>query len=462
MQAEDFYVFRHSLMRDAAYELQPPSSRAASHFLAIESCLSVFQNDIPPVLAAEMTEHAARAMESDQDLATAKVWRARFLKQAVSYAIEGYQLHEVIRHSSALAELDWLSLFDRVDALFGAAEYCDRTGQRERAEVFVKRGIVGLESAEPNTETKKKWSRGMILRAVICTHQGDYPQAATVLEELTTQPDGEIPDRVRAVALGNLAIVHREIGEIELAEEGYRAAIALSKQAGDSASVGRNTGNLANLLQVQARYDEAAEAFSEAIRLARDAKDPMTEGIVTGNFAELLVLRGEYDEARKRISHSHAIQDRLGDLEGESQGKSTLARIYAKQGEFTQAVEFAEAAVAGLDKAESPFLAASARCRLASYLLAVGDVARAKVVQQASESELSRMGAKEILWCGALPVRVEIALSDPPSVGELTTLLAEVEEALRGIADIGISPKTEGAEKLQKCREQLHEAVNVA
>ena len=60
-----------------------------------------------------------------------------------------------------------------------------------------------------------------------------------------------VPPRARAIALGNLAIVHREIGQNDLAEQEYHKAIEILAELGLTSEVGRNWGNLANLYRTQ-------------------------------------------------------------------------------------------------------------------------------------------------------------------------------------------------------------------
>ena len=45
LSAEDAYLFRHAIIRDAAYQLQLPSQRARLHGLAVE-CLEAWLDGI--------------------------------------------------------------------------------------------------------------------------------------------------------------------------------------------------------------------------------------------------------------------------------------------------------------------------------------------------------------------------------------------------------------------------------
>ena len=101
MHAEHIYLFRHALLRDAAYQLQLPGDRARLHALAFGVLEQIIggppqeQGRISPALATrpplwahgalalELAEHAQRAVELD---AAFEPHRARYLRRAAEHA----------------------------------------------------------------------------------------------------------------------------------------------------------------------------------------------------------------------------------------------------------------------------------------------------------------------------------------------------------------------------------------
>jgi tetratricopeptide (TPR) repeat protein len=446
--AEDAYFFRHSLLRDAAYSLQPPSFRAFCHSLVVESFLHIHNNNPPGVMAAEISGHAGLALEDGLKSDRLMELRLRFLLQAMEHARLGYQLADVVTHADAITRLDWIDSDRLENSLLVAAEYCDRSGQRLRASEYVNRAIELQSESSP----QKHRVKALMLHSVICIHQAKYREAEVSLTRLTEMDEAGISKSALAVALGNLAIVHREIGRNDLAEAEYRRAIDLSRIEGDNESVGRNLGNLANLLRDQGRLNEAGEAFIESLRLTRRAEDLMTEGIILGNYSEILMMQKKYDEARDAILNAQKIQVKLGDIEGESQSKSNLAKVCAEEGDLNAAVELSYEAISGLEFAESPFLATGARCRLARYLMESGRIEEAKSECRIAEAESKRMGAREFLIGQLLPIKIGIALSSPLSPEQTKVLLAEVNDAIGVLPEVGLGPDSLSASNLADCK----------
>ncbi|UCC85993.1 MAG: tetratricopeptide repeat protein, partial [Anaerolineales bacterium] len=94
------YIFKHALLRDAAYRMQVRARRQALHALAVDVLESVYAGDLAPYYA-ELAHHAERAHLTDKAV--------RYLQQAGDAAVRNYANTEAIAHFyRALALLDVL------------------------------------------------------------------------------------------------------------------------------------------------------------------------------------------------------------------------------------------------------------------------------------------------------------------------------------------------------------------
>lgn len=446
--AEDLYLFRHAIVRDAAYRLQPPSERAEMHVAVLDIQLALHGGAPPVTMAGELAEHAGAALEAGLDTPRLRELRVQFLEQAMLASADGFRLSETIDFARQLSSLEWISPKKCVTALLTAAEYSDRAGKREQAEHYVRAGLQRLESA-PHAMLS---FRAYMLQAVIRIHQGNYVAAEEALSALVAMDSAEISEFHHSMALGNLAIVHREIGQNDKAEAEYRQVIECLQRLGDQGEQGRNLGNLANLLRDKGKFEEAEAAFLESIELVRAAADTMTEGIVLGNYAEFLITRERYPEARGVIAAARAIQQKLGDTEGEAQAQSHLSRVLEGEGDLPGAIRTAREAIAQLIKAESPLLAAGARYHLASMLLRSGDLKGAERESGQSEQTLTAMGARELLLCHVIPLRLRIGVLGGGDLSELAARLAESESELKRLS---LGPQSVAAQSIAVAREEL-------
>lgn len=90
--AEPAYLFRHALLREAAYELQPPTQRAALHAISLDllAALARARPDLAGPMALELADHARAAggtgaFSPDQAAEHARA-EAHWLEIAADYA----------------------------------------------------------------------------------------------------------------------------------------------------------------------------------------------------------------------------------------------------------------------------------------------------------------------------------------------------------------------------------------
>ena len=91
MSAETEYLFRHALVRTAAYSLQLPGDRAKLHAWALDCLEQELTPDQLDSHVLELTEHASFAAEVD---ATFSPRHLALLKRAEGWTNTNYRLHD--------------------------------------------------------------------------------------------------------------------------------------------------------------------------------------------------------------------------------------------------------------------------------------------------------------------------------------------------------------------------------
>lgn len=448
--AEQAYLFRHALLRDAAYGLQLPAERARLHEHAVESFLAL-HDQVPDAAVAEIADHAGQALAQGRDTPALRDVRRTYLMRAMDAAAAGFRLQETIARADEVVALDWITPKDRLSALVSAAEYSDRSGQRERARGYIEAAMSLLE-AHP---MRDRLFHVRMLQAAVHIHLGQYAVAEESLRALVAMGRREVGLQRYSVALGNLAIVHVEIGSYAEAESEYRQVVELLRESGDRGEEGRTLGNLANLLRDQGKHEEAQQMYVRALQLLRQADDPFVEGIVLGNQAEQMVQLGQYQLARQAVAAVHALHARTGDDGGLAQARVHLAAAQAGEGDMEQAIETARGAVAGLQRAESPVLAAIARYSLARILMQAELLAEAAQQARQAEQELEAMGARGAQLCQATPLRIRLALMGVACTWSRQELEQQLRACEAEVIRLGLGPDSQGAANVGACRRLL-------
>ncbi|MBK9973623.1 MAG: tetratricopeptide repeat protein [Planctomycetes bacterium] len=304
--------------------------------------------------------------------------------------------------------------------------------------------------------TRRLLFRALMLRAAVHIHQSRYTEAEVSLARLVAMGPGQVGVYRHALALGNLAIVHREIGRVAQAESEYIEAAQVFGAMGRSDDEGRNLGNLANVLRDRGELETAEAEYQRALALVRAGRDPMSEGTILGNHAECLLLLGRKAEAEQAARDAAAVLDRIGDLCGLAQTLAISARIRAEQLDVIGAIELCADAVERLERVESPILAAIARAHLSRMLHQAGQLKEALVQSERSVQVLAAIGADETLHCLALPVYICAALAGTPDEVSRRSLLARLAECEAKLQELGFGPRSQSAQLIAECNRRAY------
>ena len=119
LAAEIAYLFRHAMLRDAAYQLHTPSERARLHALVFDVITTLFPGDDADTFARELADHAhtAREVDAARWLEREAVW----LNRAAELARDAWHMDDAVRFNRRLADLPGRSAEQRASALWAAA-----------------------------------------------------------------------------------------------------------------------------------------------------------------------------------------------------------------------------------------------------------------------------------------------------------------------------------------------------
>src|SRR5690606_11363688 len=125
VHAETAYIFRHALLRDAAYGLQPPGERGVLHGLALEILQALLAPEEIPALAMELAEHARLAMHDtlpDKRRRALLAAEHDYLNQAAEYLQAHWQSSDEVRVRDLLAVHPYADAREQRRHLYTAGE----------------------------------------------------------------------------------------------------------------------------------------------------------------------------------------------------------------------------------------------------------------------------------------------------------------------------------------------------
>lgn len=417
--AEQAYLFQHALLREAAYELQPPTERATLHALALaalESALAAMPGALDAA-ALELAHHARIGAGSDHTLPQREL---HYLKVARAHAAGQYRhdveaecLARILDHPHTTPEL-------RLRSLEHLGNNRHRAGRAADARACFETLLAqARHHQQGQAELAALTGLGQAMRAL-----GQSDRAAQLLTEAAALAQARGDQRQHGIALGMHAVLMQQQNQPGQADAEFASALQSARAANDRKAEELALGNWANLFLMQARYDRARALYEQALALAVARGDMRTQGIWTGNLALLHGKIGDREKADAAILESLRIARRCGDRRTEANMLLNLAAVRITDDEWAAGRGPAQQALELCAEIQSPPLELWARILLARCDLAQGRAQQAlaaldqaaqtarKLNDPRRESDALGFGAEALLKLGRprdVPLRLEQA-----------------------------------------------------
>jgi predicted ATPase/class 3 adenylate cyclase len=339
------YIFRHGLLRDAAYDMQLRSRLRTLHALAGAALEQLYTDELA-AHAADLTYHYACAEDVERE--------RRFATLAGEYAAASFANAEAVAYLRRALELtpqddlagryplltlreqvhdrrgereaqmaDLVALRELADKLVDGwrqvevalryARYNDVTGDYA-AMIVAAQEVIELAdragSVEGKTAAYLQWARAL-------WYQSNYAAARVQAEQALALAQSVGAERLKADVLrclGNIAI---DQGDYTAARDAYTQGLAIHRTLGDRQSESYTLNNLGIVAFYQGDYKRARQDYVESLAIKRETGDRSGQSMALMNLGEVATALGDYPAARAYSEQSlqlcRAVDDRLGE-----------------------------------------------------------------------------------------------------------------------------------------------------
>lgn len=386
--AEQAYLFRHALLRDAAYQLMPPQTRAQLHRLALEllelvlGCQAGRELDWtgPPrpadAIALEMARHAAGADEPHS--------RRWYTHRAAEHA------ENIWRNDLALTLWHELAARsdspDRARCSRRAAELYIANGELDPARALVEAALAECAKGS-ELEARLLDTQGRILR-IEARHDQAAECHSRALEIYTALGD----EKSVAACRANLAALLHQAGQSDAAMELLQQSAETFARLGETRLHALARGNLAALLNEAGRTEHAESMLQEAIDCLRDPADRPLQAALLGNLAVVYAHSARPELALATYRRVLAVHREVGNRRFEAVVLGNIAVRLREAGKLTEAAEQFEAALRLLRDTGNRAHEAVHSCGYAACLVGLGQTGRARELWQQGTKALRELG----------------------------------------------------------------------
>ena len=354
ISAESAYLFRHALLRDAAYALQLPSNRQRLHLLALQLIEDVLGGRPAPVsplsdlpweshpsdlAAIELAHHAAQAARLDDSFAEV---RRLYLYRAARLARDNFRREESVALWNELAELHEGA--DRAACLHYVGMENRQLGRRGQAGTALRSAIEIARDAG----SRRQQCMATISLGRLSQEQGRRELAAQLQREAIAIARELGDGRSESIALTNLGALLRTAGDKDSARQAFDDAARVARGINDAQQEGTALANIAGMCGDAGQFAEAGRAYDRALELLRNARDVRTEANVLINLSIMFSISGRKPESENSLRASLLILRRIGNRADECVALMNLAMICRQTGKLEEAEQCFEQSLAGL------------------------------------------------------------------------------------------------------------------
>ncbi|MBZ0135201.1 MAG: tetratricopeptide repeat protein [Planctomycetes bacterium] len=313
MQAEDIYLFRHVVVRDAAYQLMPLTRRGELHSDAI----SIVEAHGADGHAEALAYHARLAAESAPGDARLKAQEVTYTRRAAEDAER--------RHLPTYALTHWRRVQELADdrellivARLGEASALKRLGRQRECD-DVQRDCLELARGGVSADLFCQAADAHINRM---TRDGDLDHAEALIHEALRRDPGQA---LRGRLLVQQAGLLSTRGEPEEAEQVAAEALQCVTASGDLRGIGRVKAELASIV---ARTPEGLARgrtlYTEAIEAFRASGEVGAPWIAQHNMAVMELNNGDGARAEKLLL---PVLERAREIGAEDVVRGTLGNL---------------------------------------------------------------------------------------------------------------------------------------
>jgi tetratricopeptide (TPR) repeat protein len=434
--AEDEHVFRHALVREAAYATLTDEDRVLGHEIAGTWLHDAGERD-PMVLA----EHFERGAQAERAIA--------WYRRAAEQALEGNDLSGTIsraRRATACGAAG--TLLGELRML--EAEALEWQGAASAALLCAREAMRAL----PVGSTS--WYRAVTVAVAMAGHAGDLPELQALVDELPGEPSPGAALAFQVTCGARAAVQLFMCGQRSLGDAVLDRALAFSAtltppvepavRAWLAQAHGWQVyfdGDVAQSFRIDSA---AAEAFMEAGDLRNACRQ-----VANAGFEQMLL--GAYAEAERILRDALAGADRLGILQVSALALLNLGLAVGRQGRLDEGLGLQARAIALAQRQGFRRMEGVARVYMGMLLAEVGDLAAAE------EQTRTALGLVEVAPPNrplALGVHAGVLLR----LGRVRDALRAAEEAcalidsLESVDEGKVLARLALAEALHACGEQ--------
>lgn len=321
------YIFKHSLLREAVYDMQLRAQLRELH-AHIATAIERLYQDNPENHYDDLAFHFEQAAIKDK----ARI----YFEKAARHARRNFQNQQALVYYDKLINvLSKNEPKERIKALLSKATILELIGQWESCEETCQQALQLTEETDnPLLSGRAHDSLGHLLML-----KGDYDAAGGYLHKAAEILELLKDSRALSKVYGNLGNLNFRQGEYEKAKSYFTRSIELSRLDKHTVVHAQIVANLGLTFMNQGQYDEGIRWQEDQLEICAQNGDKQGMATLYTNMGIVLLEKGDYDEALTCFENGLELCEELGNKQLTSIAIGCMGSVYERKGDYDRAME---------------------------------------------------------------------------------------------------------------------------
>ncbi len=322
------YIFRHSLLREAVYDMQLKTRIKTLHKLIAQAIEKVHADKLDDKYV-DLAFHYEQAEEPEK--------LRLYLEKAADRARDYYQNQQALRFYTKLAVLLEQDSNSAAVArvLLKKAEILELIGQWAECEDLCRQALTAAQKAGNDTLIGQAYYRlGHLLML-----KGNYDQANSHLQYAAVFFDASGNDKGMAQVYGDLGNLNFRQGLYEDAKLYFIRSIQLSQKHPHHSGIATIVATLGLTYMNMGKYDDGIRWQQSHLEVCKRLNDKQGMAILYVNQGIVYSEKGDYDNALACLQKGLALSEELGNKQLTSIAIGHIGIVFQRRGRFDLAMQ---------------------------------------------------------------------------------------------------------------------------
>ena len=322
------YIFRHSLLREAAYDMQLRTRLRELHHDIAEAIEQLY-----PESEERYVDLAFHYEQAEDEKKTNK-----YLEKAARYSQRNFLNRQALSFYNKMID-NLLEINNRsnkvLKLLLRKGAVLELVGQWEEGEKNYRDALsraAALNDWQLMGRSYRRLGQLLMLR-------GNYPEAKTNLDEAVRCFEQANDQIGIAKTFGNLGTFHFRQGGYEPAKTWYARAIEINRSLQRAAENTAIVANLGLIFMNQGHYDEGIRWLEEQLETAEKAADKQGLTSLYTNLGIVYLEKGALDSALLCLERGLALSEELGNKLFMTICIGSIGSVWERKGDYTRAMQ---------------------------------------------------------------------------------------------------------------------------